>query len=155
MKNGIEWNGPAFSKEIEMEASNRMLRTCVLISNEAVRSMARPKSGAVRARKRLKSGRISKSQKSRWQKTRRSAPGEPPAVQTGKLWRSLGFMAGGIQKLSTLRWRLGTHEEPAKFLEPTKDAPAPKTRMRPRPFLEPAMKKMKPKIERLFSREKL
>jgi len=155
MKNEIEWNGPAFSKEIEQEVSNRMFRAVVLISSEAMRSMARPKSGAVRAHKRLKSGRVSKGAYSRWQKTRRSAPGEAPAVQTGELWRSLSFMGGGLKKISALRWRLGTNVEYGKFLEPAEGAPSPKTRMRPRPFLMPAMKKMKPKIERLFAREKL
>jgi hypothetical protein len=153
--NEIEWHGDAVTAEITQEVSNRMFRAGVIILGEAQKSMARPKSGKERMHKRLKSGRVSKGQFSRWQQTRRSAPGEPPAVQSGLLQSSLSFMEGGLQKLSALRWRVGTTKKYAKYLEPPPGAPSPKTRMRPRPFLQPAVDKMKPKIERLFAREKL
>lgn len=147
----IDWRGQEFTREIEQDLSRLMFRGGEMILNEAKRSMARPKHGKKRAHKRLKSGRISGKQWSRWQQTRRSAPGESPAVQTGRLASSLthGAKEGGIEKLSATRWRIGTNVPYAEYL--FKGTPGGK--IKPRPTLIPAMEKMKSRIQALFNRE--
>lgn len=150
----VDWHGEEFTREVEQEVSKRMFRAGVIVLSEAVRSMKRAKGGRERMHKRLKSGRISKSQFSRWQKTRRSAPGEPPAVQTGRLSRSLSFWSneGGLERLSPLRWRVGTNVEYAKFLESAKRVFIWKRHLLARPFLKPAMEATKAKIQALFNK---
>ena len=149
----INWSGEEFTRETEREVSNLMFRSGVIILSEAARSMARHKHGKLRMHKRLKSGRVSKRQMSRWQRTRRSAPGESPAVQSGNLRRSLSFRGGGLEKLSTLRWRLGVTGKTASEAKEYAGYLARGTsRMAARPFLRPAVEKTKRKIQALFNK---
>lgn len=66
---------------------------------------------------------------------RASSPGQPPAVDTGRLRSSITYEIGTQGRV--LVARVGTNVEYAKHLE------LGTSRMRPRPFLRPALAKVK------------
>jgi len=61
-----------------------------------------------------------------------SAPGDPPAVDSGRLRQSIVAL-----KVDQFRWRVGTNVEYALYLE------FGTRRMAPRPFLRPAAEKVR------------
>jgi phage gpG-like protein len=78
--------------------------------------------------------------------TRRSAPGEAPAIQTGALLRSITW-----EKPAPLVRRVGTNLKYGAWLElGTKSKKTKKTRIAPRPFLRPAMDESKGRAEKVF-----
>lgn len=74
-----------------------------------------------------------------------SAPGNPPAVQTGTLRRS--WQTGTVRKVTAgtrIGWRLGSNLRYARRLEFGGGFIAP------RPYLRPALKAIRPRVERVM-----
>lgn len=101
-------------KKLQRNMDKAMHKTAISIVNSAKELMREPKSGRPPSGKAMK--------------TRASAPGEAPAVQTGKLRSSLA-----TERVKEKHYRVGTNLKYGKYLERgTKTIKA-------RPFLRPAL----------------
>lgn len=147
MASSVKWYGDEFRRNLDADVDAKLRMACELTLNEAARMMKEPKHGKARPHKRLKSGRISAKQWGRGdQKTTRSAPGEPPASQTGRLQGALAFSGAGniLKRVKRNWWRVGTNVEYHGILE--KGTP----KMAARPLMKPALERAWPKIKALF-----
>ena len=117
----VKWFGDKLQKKLVAAGKRALDKTALLIANEAKRSMTYPKTGAAGSKRTA------------------SAPGEPPAVQMGRLRASVGHDA----PRKDLR-RIGTNVKYGRYLE------IGTANISPRPFLRPAFIKEAPKLIRFL-----
>jgi len=127
------WRGDQAGRQIAMEMDKRLGAAALAVAQEARESMMRPKHGRMPPNgARLYSGRASGGGKPQFRipgwGTRRSAPGEPPAVQTGRLYRSIT-----TERPKLLVRLVGTNVNYGRHLEEGTE------RILPRPWLKPAL----------------
>lgn len=132
---------PTMEKQILSETKKAVAASALLIQNEAKDSMRKSKGGKTYRRgalKRSKNGKITASKYHR-----ASAPGEAPAVDTGRLINSINH------KLSGLTATVGIHDitkvKYGKFLE------YGTAKIKARPWLFPALEKKRKHIEARIS----
>jgi len=128
----VVWHGEKVMAQIHARAEAKMDASAEMLVKRVKDSFREPKSGreAPAGKKRIR-GFI----------TRRSAPGEPPAVQYGHLLRSIVW-----ENIGQLARRVGTNIEYGLGLE------LGKRNMAARPFLRPAFDQCKERIRALWSR---
>ena len=130
----IEWHGKAVTDAIESSVEARLEMAAITVENEATNRIRAPKSGSAKGVGIWK-GVV----------TRRSAPGEAPAGQSGAL---VGSIAHG--KPRRLKRIVGTNLPYGRFLELGWKARNGKY-IAPRPWLEVSLFASINKIKRLFS----
>lgn len=106
-------------------AEQEVARRAQILRNEVVEQLSQPGSGRTYATGNRTSPHDSHTA---------SAPGDPPAVNTGRLRQSITAL-----QISPGRWRVGTNVEYAIFLE------WGTRKMAPRPFMRPAVEKSRGK----------
>ena len=123
----VEWHGPEVADQIIREVEKRLDAAAILVTKAARASMREVKTG-----------------ENMGPFTRRSAPGEPPASQHG----SAGLLGSVTwDKPSQLERRVGTNLNYGLYLELGRRDGV----MAARPWLEQALIKSKPAINRMFS----
>lgn len=133
MTKNFKWHGDKILKKINDRAETALEKTAVLITNRAKESMTEPKSG-----KRVPPGQGSRGGHP-WQKRQRSAPGQPPAVQTGQLRASVTYI-----KPRPLTRHIGTNVKHGRYMEfGTRN-------ILPRPWLRPAFDREKDKLAKFM-----
>ena len=135
MAKNFIWKAQQVYKKVEQQAERALTRGSILILNKAKALMKEPKSGEDYRGK----GRGKKKGAKRF-KTRSSAPGQAPAVQTGRLRASLAHV-----KPAPLTRHVGTNLAYGFFLEK-----GTKRGLAERPFLRPAFKSERPKIVKML-----
>lgn len=156
MERKIEWYGKEVMIEVDKSVMGAIKEGCLMVEADCKKSM---KKG---------SGRLYLKGKNKNIQHYASAPGEPPAVDTGRLrasithnWTGSGMgraqiqtpVAGsknedGIgQPTEELTGVVGTNVEYAKALE----LGDPDRRLKPRPYLRPALERQKGKILNLYN----
>ena len=108
----VKWYGGMFGKKLTEEIDRRMGEVAKFVEIRAKESMKEPKTGI----------------KYPWLKRRSSAPGEAPAAQIGQLRASITR-----KRIITGVWIVGTNVIYGRYLE------LGTSRMKPRPFLRPAL----------------
>jgi len=134
MAGKLKWFGREVVAKIDAKQETALTKGSIMIINKAKELMREPKTGED-YRGKGKKGKKSTSQF----KTRSSAPGEAPAVQTGRLRASLAFEQP--KKLTRL---IGSNLKKAFFLEKGT------AKMKARPFLRPAYRRTRARIARLL-----
>ena len=123
----VEWRGAGVLADVNALVSQRLDRAAILVQTEARQSIRAPKSGKTRGKRAI-----------------RSAPGEAPASQ-----HPVGLLSSvQYDAPSQLTRRIGTNLDYGLFLE----MGAPTINLKPRPWLVPALLKMKARIQRLFKK---
>lgn len=84
-----------------------LLRICVISVDRIQQSFREPKSGPMPPQWK---GRVKPEWAKVW-KNRRAGPGEPPAVQTGNLSRSITFVREGLVAMIGTNVKYGRHHE--------------------------------------------
>jgi hypothetical protein len=126
----LKWTPGAFMVKIEGLTEAALDSVAAMVKDDAQMSMLKPKSGKPPRKKGfILTQTIGK------QKVTASAPGEAPAVQTGRLYGSIEVIKG--QPLSRLIW---ARDKKAHLLE------LGTRKMAPRPFLRPALWKNASKL---------
>jgi HK97 gp10 family phage protein len=154
MATAVKWYGDQFLKEVHALMEIKLDAAAEMIVQAAKDSMREAKTGED-VQRNSKGNRTAKRTVSfttgegkavnfrasqRGFKTRRSAPGEAPAVQTARLLRSLTWQRAGVMVR-----RAGTNVQYAVPLE------LGSSKMAARPFLRPAMDKCKTGVKRLVT----
>lgn len=134
MKASLKWFGKQVMDKIDQKQETALTKGAIMIVNKAKELMREPKTGKDYRGKGKKGKKRAKAFK-----TRSSAPGEAPAVQTGRLRASLAWETP--RKLTRL---IGSNLKKAFFLEKGT------ARMKPRPFLRPAYRRSRARIARLL-----
>ncbi len=119
----LVWNGDKILLDVKVKTSKNLMKACLFLEREIKISMKAKGTGI------------------KWPGSSytSSAPGEPPATQTGTLIRS---MTSEVEKLVG---RVGTNLKYGLYLEiGTKN-------IVPRPYLRPAFEKKKDKIAEIIS----
>ena len=131
------------AKSVVKATNDSIGKVALEVVNIAKSSMREPKSGReYRYRYRVGAGVKFKGKSKRASITyRASAPGEPPAIRTGRLWGSVEAM-----KVYDGLWRVGSNVNYAADLEFGCDKYAP------RPWLKPACKKAGARASEIFIR---
>jgi HK97 gp10 family phage protein len=129
---------------IDKTSKDRMVQSCVAVRNEAVDLLTGPRSGLWYY---VTSGVKSK----RRRKYQASAPGEPPAVVTGILrksvtWETQNEGIGIVGYVGSEEGRAGTSTKYAKWLE------FGTSKMKPRPWLRPAFEKAQVAVKEIMTR---
>lgn len=117
------WYGKKVQAKLQRNMDKAMRKTAIAIVNTAKTLMREPKSG--------------REPVGRAMKTRASAPGQAPAVQTGQLRGSLA-----TERVAEKHYRVGTGLKKGKHLE------LGTRKMAARPFLRPAVDKNRDTFER-------
>lgn len=119
----VEWYGPEVYEKIRQAAMRGVIRGTESIRNHAVESIMKgPKTGRIYLRGLNKSGKSYKVHQA-------SAPGEPPATDTGKLASSITTE----YDFANLIGRVNCSAEYGPYLE------YGTVKMEPRPFMRPAL----------------
>lgn len=128
----VTFNHNAVMKKVNSSVSRSIGDVALEVANRAKLSMKEPKSGRTYAyRRRVGSGvKFSGKSKHAFITYKASAPGEPPAVRSGRLWGSVEAI-----KVADGVWHVGSNVDYAAKLELGGD------RVAPRPFLKPACEK--------------
>ena len=119
----VKWYGGMFGKDLTKEIDRRMGEVAKFVERTAKLSMKGPKTGI----------------KYPWLKVRSSAPGEAPAAQIGQLRASITR-----KPIITGVWIVGTNVIYGRYLE------LGTSRMKPRPFLRPALDASAPYAKEIF-----
>jgi len=128
----VEWNGSGVMDEVDAMVSERLDKAAIMVQTTARKSIRKQKSGPNKGPKNL-----------------RSAPGEPPASQSG----GRGLLGEVMyDSPSQLTRRIGTPLPYGFFLEMGAANMKTGAILYPRPWLEPALIANKKKIERLFKK---
>lgn len=127
MNSYLVWRGDAFIKKVAALGEKALEVVGNMVRDEARFSMLTPKHGRLPRQHGGKSGKRHANTP--------SAPGEAPAVQTGKLYDSLK-----VFKRAELKWIVLADDAKAKYLE------FGTRRIKPRPFLRPALEKTKLRV---------
>lgn len=124
VKGGLVYSKlPALARQFPLEVAMIVMETAEAVAAEAQRSMRLPKTGVLY--------RVSRTGR----KHQASAPGEAPAVDTSALVNSID-----VQRVSKTRAIVFTNQEYAAALEfGRRDG-----KMAARPFLRPALRKVRP-----------
>jgi len=135
MAKNFIWKAQQVYRKIEQQTERALTRGSILILNKVKALMREPKSGKDYRGK----GRGKKKGAQRF-KTRSSAPGQAPAVQTGRLRASLAYV-----KPAPLTRHVGTNMPLGFWLEK-----GTKRGLAERPFLRPAFISERPKIVKML-----
>lgn len=127
MAGTLKWYGPKVIAKVEGKTEGVLDRGSIMIINKIKELMRKTKTG------------INRSGKNRRFKTRSSASGEAPAVQTGLLRASIHWL-----KPRPFMRLIGTNLAYGYFLE------VGTSKMAARPYLRPAFKKESPKIAKML-----
>ena len=155
----VVWYGAREFKRYEALMETKLTVLAAEMVADIKQSMREPKSGIDVPR--TKSGRkaskmtvsfisrgkaVSFKASTRGWVTRRSAPGEPPAVQRARLIGSVTY-----DKPSRLRRRVGTNVKYGLYLEYGKEE-FTGMHVLARPWLRPALERIRPRVAQLLSR---
>lgn len=133
MTKEFKWHGKEVERKLNARAEQALEKVAILTTNTAKLSMTEAKSGTpVPAGQGSRGGRP-------WQKRQRSAPGEPPAVQTGQLRASVTYV-----KPAPLIRHVGTNVKHGLYME------IGTSTIRPRPWLRPAFNRNKDKLAKFM-----
>jgi len=125
MPGKLNWLGKKVGSEVVAQTGTVLTKGAIMVTNQIKKLMREPKSGTrYKGKRRI---------------TRSSAPGEAPAVQTGRLRASIHYKAP-----DPLTRLIGTNLDYGYWLE------IGTSKMAARPFLRPAFKQVSPKIVKML-----
>jgi len=124
MAQNLKWFGKKVLKKVNQGTETVLDKGCIMIINTAKALMREPKTGI--------------EYKGKAYKTRASAPGQAPAVQTGRLRASLHWLTKTLSRL------IGTNLPVGFFLE------VGTSKMAARPYLRPSFKKNAQRIVKML-----
>ena len=137
------WHGEKLLSDIEREAMNRVDAACNVVRNKMIKIQ---KPGSGRVYKKVRGGKAGGSRGRRTAKNyiyhRASAPGQPPAPDTGHLRRSIQYEI--YKRRHHVFGIVGTSVPYGKWLE------FGTRRMKPRPFARPALDMERARVLRLI-----
>lgn len=132
---------PQVINELNGQLKNRMADACVAVREEAINSMREPKSGRIYETYFFTLfGRVVPIGK-RWKPHQASAPGEPPAIDTGELVQSITFQ---VKDNGTVG-EVGSDKKHGLYME------YGTSKILPRPWLKPAFENSRDKIIEIFT----
>ncbi len=156
----VNWYGKEVMIEVDKSVMGAIKQGCMLVEVDCKRSMKKKGEGKVYYKKR-------KGKSKGYIEHHASAPGKPPAVDTGRLrasitsnWTGSGMERAKIetpvpetksddgvgQPKEKLHGVVGTNVEYAKDLETGKES----RNLKPRPYLRPALERQRGKILELY-----
>jgi len=127
----------------------RLTDAAILVERQAKLMMKEPKTGRLyriysKGRKKVRGGRLKAGIR---RLHRASAPGEPPAVLTGTLWKSITHEGAKKQlKKGYFVSRVGSNIKYSFYLE------LGTINIKKRPWLKPALERAAPDIRKLFEK---
>jgi phage gpG-like protein len=122
------WYGPKVMAQVEAKVAKNMDRAAIYMVNDVVKHFGNPPMEPDKA------GGFKKNSSKKWKRGHPSAPGDPPNVQTGDLWRSMTWMSP-----APLVRLVGSSLRYAAALE----YGAPSRNLQARPYLRPALARCK------------
>ena len=130
-------------KELDNFIKERMTDACVAVRLNAINSMKEPKTGRVYDTYFYigAKGKLYKIGK-RWKPHQASAPGEPPAIDSGELAQSINFQV----KDNGAVGEVGSDKKHGLYME------YGTSKIKPRPWLKPAFENSKDKITEIFTK---
>lgn len=143
----LKWYAPKLLQQVNAEVAARMDRAAITMVNDVVKSFGSPPPEPA------KGGGFKKNSSPAWKRGHPSAPGEPPNVQLGHLWRSIHF-----DRPTMMERRVGSIMTPGDKDNPNSGKHSyawylekGTSRMAARPYLMPALRRMRSTIFRIIA----
>jgi len=135
---------PEVLENIDNQIKERMQDSCMAVRAKAIELIMEPKHGRIYTTYFYtdKQGRIRPVGK-RWKPHQASAPGEPPAQDTGELVQSIAIEVSEDGREGAV----GTDKEHGKYME------LGTSKVEPRPWLVPAFEQSEDEIKNIFTRD--
>jgi hypothetical protein len=138
----LTWNSGPFERYLEAELGRRLDAAAIEVQSHTRTLLSKDGTGKRKNRVRNKAGKLVKSKKLVYN-ANPSKPGDPPALQTGRLRGSIAW-----DKPSLYVRRVGPGVKYGRPLE----LGSPKTHLLPRPFMVRALKERVARIRALMRR---